>query len=140
VQQHDAAYCPLHGQCGHDANECKVLLDQAQKMKAAWASTSPTHRKYNEREEAKKKRKELYASVQEAVAASLKTLDSRKKKKRDLHVASAHQDSDTDHDSGADSDSDNESIYQFERMTIEDDRKPAAKDTKPKAKPKDKGN
>ena len=32
----DGKYCELHGVYGHDLSTCKVMLDQAKKMKSAW--------------------------------------------------------------------------------------------------------
>ena len=38
-------YCPLHDTHGHDISECKVLLNQAKKMRDSWQLKTPGDRR-----------------------------------------------------------------------------------------------
>jgi len=69
----DGPVCLLHGP-GHSTNECKVLKEQAKKMKANWAAQHPKKKK------AFQQKQELNAIVSSAVEEALKKKASKKRK------------------------------------------------------------
>ena len=69
-------YCPLHDTTSHDISECKVILNQAKKMRDSWQSRSS-----DERRSFKKKDKEVNAVMKEFAAALKDGRITRKKRK-----------------------------------------------------------
>ena len=69
--------CPLHGS-HHPMGKCKVLLEQAQKMKAQWNAqkANPDRYKYR-RSDGDKDRKAKYAKREANEIAEEKNTDSR---------------------------------------------------------------
>ena len=70
-------YCPLHDTNGHDIWECKVLLNQAKKMRESWTTQSSS-----ERAAKKKKDKEVNAVMKEFADALRDGRITKKRKKR----------------------------------------------------------
>ena len=69
----------MHKTDTHDSGECKVLLNQAEKMRASWeAQDTPTRKSYDQ-----KKRKELNMLVAAQVAKAIKK---HKKGDQDAHA------------------------------------------------------
>ena len=69
-------YCPLHDTTSHDISECKVILNQAKKMRDSWQSRSS-----DERRSFKKRDKEVNAVMKEFAAALKDGRITRKKRK-----------------------------------------------------------
>ena len=71
-RQKASKYCPLHDSDSHDISECKVMLDQAKKMREAFANgatkTPGTHKKFGIH-------KELNVLIEDAVKKALAKTD-----------------------------------------------------------------
>jgi len=77
-------YCSYHKAYGHDMNECKVMLDQANKMRGAWeASKNKTWRRSDNKSNNDKKfnQHELNALIDEKVQEALQKQNKGKRKK-----------------------------------------------------------
>ena len=109
-------YCALHG-IGHDTGACEEMMKQAEKMKAAYASTSHMQHVHNKRALVKHEYKKMYAIAQTAFQDQQK-----KKKQRHMHTVThknGEDDDTTKDDSPAvESDSSVEEIYQFNRLNL----------------------
>ena len=70
-------YCPLHDTNGHDISECKVLLNQAKKMRDSWQSKTPEARR-----KTRKDQQEVNAAMQEFAKALKDGRITKKKRKR----------------------------------------------------------
>ena len=109
-------YCALHG-IGHDTGACEEMMKQAEKMKAAYASTSHTQHVHNKRALVKHEYKKMYAIAQTAFQDQQK-----KKKQRHMHTVThknGEDDDTTKDDSPAvESDSSVEEIYQFNHLNL----------------------
>ncbi len=71
----DDKFCILHNCYGHSLDECKVMQDQAKKMRASFeAKTSHKNHTWNckDHEQKKKKNEEIHTIVAEAVSKALK--------------------------------------------------------------------
>jgi hypothetical protein len=78
-------YCTLHGTYGHDLNSCKVMMDQAKKMRSAWQTTSSKGAGQNDRIFQKKgHEKDLHAFVQKMVQGAMQQ-QSKKRKAGSVH-------------------------------------------------------
>ena len=64
-------YCPLHDTTGHDMSDCKVLLNQAKKMRSAYGNRSETVRS----EYKQKKKQEMHTIIEAAVSRHMKTIN-----------------------------------------------------------------
>jgi hypothetical protein len=82
----DGKYCELHGVYGHDLSTCKVMLDQAKKMKAAWetmhGSRGPVSAQLDRHQAQKQKNKELHSLVQNLVQDAIKEREANKTSKK----------------------------------------------------------
>lgn len=67
-------YCPLHDTDGHDMSECKVMLNQAKKMRSTWSNRTSESKKHA------KNKDELHSLIADAVERALKTGESGKKR------------------------------------------------------------
>lgn len=79
----DDKFCILHNTYGHSLDECKVMQDQAKKMRASFeAKTSHKNHTWSckDHEQKKKKNEEIHAIVAEAVS---KALNSQKKEQEE---------------------------------------------------------
>ena len=70
-------YCPLHDTNGHDISECKVLLNQAKKMRDSWQSKTP-----GDRRQTTKQQQEINAVMKEFAAALKDGRITKKRRKR----------------------------------------------------------
>lgn len=78
-------YCPLHDTHGHDISECKVLLNQASKMREAWKARDPETQRKN-----RKAREELNAVVEEVKKALQEGRIPKKKRRKASDVSSSY--------------------------------------------------
>ena len=80
------AYCPLHDTSSHDMGDCKVLKEQAKKMRASWMAQSPRNNdvrgknKYR-RSDAIQREKDLNAIVEKSVDQAMRKVLGKKKKR-----------------------------------------------------------
>ena len=70
----------LHGKYGHDLNNCKVMLDQAQKMRTNWQTGKSGGSQNNHLYAKKKEDKELHALVQKMVNGAVKQQETKRKR------------------------------------------------------------
>ena len=63
-------WCPLHEQSGHDISECKLVLAQVDKMKAAWKGQNSEAKKSAKRSQQKQ---DLHAMIAELVSEKIKS-------------------------------------------------------------------
>jgi hypothetical protein len=73
-RQKDDMYCILHNTHGHTLDECKVMRDQAKRMRASYEAKSSSKNcswNHKDHEDKKKKSKELNTMVAEAVSKAL---------------------------------------------------------------------
>jgi hypothetical protein len=111
----DEKYCELHGVYGHDLSTCKVMRDQAKKMKSAWdtmnGSRGPVGAQLDKRYAQKQQQKEIHSIVQSAVKEALQSkAGGSKKRKSSAHVNFTDQDSDNDYDG----------VDEFANLTLDD--------------------
>ena len=86
VAQHQGSYdpdkyCTLHEKYGHDLNNCKVMLDQAKKMRSAWQTTSNGAGQNDRIYKQKSHEKDLHALVQKMVQGAMQQGQHQKKRK-----------------------------------------------------------
>ena len=81
-------WCELHQTYGHDTGECKILLDQARKMRKTWAAGGAAMHKNKTwvRKDNEKTKEELHSIVNDAVKRALKDSSSGKKRKEEVHA------------------------------------------------------
>jgi hypothetical protein len=85
-------FCPLHKTHGHDANECKVLLNQAKKMNAAWEAGGSTNYKKQKSDFQAKKTEQMFSFMVNAFKKATENKpsfnsDNSKKRKANEHFA-----------------------------------------------------
>jgi hypothetical protein len=105
-------YCTLHGMYGHDLNNCKVMLDQANKMRAAWQTASGGGGQNDRLYKKKSQEKDLHTLVQKMVQGEMQhqKLHSKKRKAGNVHFvddgSTAKAPSKTDEENEDDEDTD----------------------------------
>ena len=87
VAQHQGSYdpdkyCTLHGTYGHDLNNCKVMLDQAKKMRSAWQTTSTGGGQNDRIYKQKAHEKDLHTLVQKMVQGAMQQQKPHAKKRK----------------------------------------------------------
>ena len=79
-------WCPLHKTKGHDANNCKVLLAQAERMSAAYAAGGHTNLKRQKQEFQTKKTEQMFSfmvnAFEKATENKANSYNKKEKKKR----------------------------------------------------------
>ena len=98
VAQHQGSYdpdkyCTLHGIVGHDLNNCKVMLDQAKKMRSAWQTSNGGGGQNDRLHKQKGHEKDLHTLVQKMVQGAMQNQKSHSKKRKAGHVHFAGEES-----------------------------------------------
>ena len=107
-------WCVLHNTNKHDTNECKVLLAQAERMRAMWKAKNPDVKHQQD-----KKKKDMHALIDEMLAEHIQSKLAKKAKQSKSD--SEHSD-ESEHDDNFDCNLDeyiNSKVYEtYEQFTL----------------------